>query len=69
MNWKDYLKSVLWGYLISLLIRLPYFVYYGLTHSNYSVSTPIASPLWLAYIAFIAGLLVSAWRASIYSRK
>ena len=74
MSWKDYLKSILWGILIMILVwgvfvigtekLVERFFPYLVTNAWFNI---LMIFLWI--FSFIAGLLVCAWRASIYSKK
>jgi hypothetical protein len=74
MTWKDYLKSVLWGILIMILVwgvlvigigkLIEQFSPYFVGSSSFDL---FAISLWILSLLF--GFLVCAWRASIYSKK
>jgi hypothetical protein len=74
MTWKDYLKSFLWGILTIFIVWI-LFVFGGseLVRRFFpSLVTNVWFNILMIFLwifSFIAGLLVSAWRASIYSKK
>ena len=75
MTWKDYLKAVLWGigglliieFLLGTMLLIPIALRW-ISYSN--VLHFIRFNNWFNELfALIVVSLVSAWRASIYSRK
>jgi hypothetical protein len=74
MIWKDYLKSVLWGVLTIILVWGVFVI--GIGKLIDRLSPHLAENPWVALfmislwiLSLLSGLFVSAWRASIYSRK
>jgi hypothetical protein len=77
MNWINYLKSILWAVSIMIILWLsglflklavlpviaPNFV------KVHKVDLDLVSAIYVFVLLPVIGLLISAWRASIYSRK